>query len=291
VDPSHSVDDPHKSDDLVWATCRLDDGRQIRRTFTAAEADEFARGEEDGPVNRLWYWLERHRKGLAKGLSAFLVLLLGSLAIPAATRQWSDRQEALALKGDLLVDLTGPSSRAYARALAIPVLGRENGKLPAIALRRKLRTGWLSTSAVIDARFATYFGDDLEEEWLDHQAAMFAWLALGCCGHDEDGNLEAVRSYLHRHPPSEQWRQSESRQNLEVAYGTPWKLLECAPHDLDVGCRSRKGNPSFDAGYTWVGQALNNRRATLLERVLSSDVTGFSSGWTDFLKSLNPFND
>ena len=53
MDPSHSVDDAHQSDDLVWATCRLDDGRQIRRTFTAAEADEFVRGEEDGFVNRL----------------------------------------------------------------------------------------------------------------------------------------------------------------------------------------------------------------------------------------------
>ena len=220
-----------------------------------------------------------------------LVLLVGSLAIPAATRQWSDRQEALALKGDFLVDLTGPASQAYAQALAIPVVGREKGRPPALALRRELRTGWLSTSAVIDARFATYFGEDLEDQWLDHQAAMFAWLALGCCGHDDDGNLETVRSYVHRHPPTERWLRSETRNAFEVDHGTPWILLECAPYDADAECRSPKGNPDFDAGYDWVGQALNNRRAALLERVLSSEVAGFSSGWTDFLKDLNPFNE
>jgi len=219
------------------------------------------------------------------------VLLLGSLAIPAATRQWSDRQESLALKGQFLVDLTGPSSKAYAEALAIPVLGRERGKLPALALRRNLRTEWLSSSAVIDARFVTYFGDDLEERWLDHQAAMFAWLALGCCGHDGDGNLKTLSSYVHRHPPSEVWQQAESRTSLEAEHETPWKLLKCAPYDLDRGCRSPKGDPNFDVGYTWVGQALNNRRAILLEDVLDSDVTGFSSGWTDFVKNLNPFNE
>ena len=219
------------------------------------------------------------------------MLLLSSLAIPAATRQWSDRQESLALKGDLLVDLTGPSSKAYAEALGLPVLGREKGSRAALALRRTLRTEWLSTSAVIDARFATYFSDDLEDQWLEHQAAMFGWLALGCCGHDGDGNLEAVRSYIHRHPPSERWQQSESRMALEAEHGTPWKLLACAPHDLDKACRSPKGNRNFDVGYVWVGQALNNRRAVLLEDVLDSDVTGFSSGWGDFMKDLNPFNE
>jgi hypothetical protein len=239
----------------------------------------------------VWDWVRRHRSALTKVGGTLLVLLLGSLAIPAATRQWADRQESLALKGNLLVDVTGPSSKAYAEALALPVVGRERGKLPALTLRRELRTGWLSTSAVIDARFATYFSDELEDQWLDHQAAMFAWLALGCCGHDDDGNLATVRSYLHRHPPSDRWQGQTSHTSLKADYGTPWEVLRCAPHDEDKNCRSAKGNPSFDVGYVWVGQALNDRRATLLENVLGSDVTGFSSGWTDFVKNLNPFHE
>lgn len=287
MDSSHSVDEPGQSDDRISATCRFDDGRKIRQTFTTAEADEFASAGED--ISGVWGWVGRHRGGLAKGLGAMFVLLLGSLAIPAATRQWSDRQQALALKADLVVEFTGPLSKAYAEALAIPVLGREKGMPPALALRRELRTRWLSTSAVITARFAAYFGGNLEKRWLDHQDAMFAWLALGCCGHDGDGNLETVRSYLRRHPPSEDWQ--PDRTSLEKEHGTPWKLLKCAPHDLDKGCRSSKANRKFNAGYEWVGRGLNNRHAVLLEDVLDSDVTGFSTGWTDFLKNLNPLNE
>jgi hypothetical protein len=277
---------PIEPDAPATIVARFEDGTRRQLTVTSAEAATY---RERGTNVTKW----RHRAVAFLGWNPRKLVLwaaalyVASLVIPAATKQWSDRQEALALKAALVVDLTEASSKTYATALSIPVLAREQGQKPALALRRRLRTAWLSTDAVTDTRLATYFGGGLQDQWLAYQDAMWAWIALGlCCGRNTDDNLQTVRSYLHDHPPSVRWRRTAAKYG-----GSPWGVLKCAPHDKDEACLTIEGDPAFDSGYIWTGQALNDRRTTLVKRIRGSDVRGFSTDWKDFAGDVWPLND
>jgi hypothetical protein len=208
--------------------------------------------------------------------------------IPAATKQWSDRQEALALKAALVTDIAQDSSDAYAQALGIPVRAQELGKKPGLALSRKLRTEWLQTAAVVDTRLKTYFDSELADEWLNYQDAMWEWIALGCCGGLDVDKLQTVRIYLYTHPPSERWREL-------VEDSDTWNALRCGPRgehpDCPTGRLSEPDYQAFESSYIATGQGLNDRWELLLQRIRDGDVKGFSDGSSDLWRDLNPLSD
>jgi hypothetical protein len=278
---------PIEPDAPATITAVFEDGTRRRLEVTSAEAETYrGRGTNETKWwHRLWAFVRSNAKKIVFGAVA---LVVASLAIPAATKQWSDRQEALALKGDL-VAIADASTETYAEALAIPVRGREQGKRSALNLQRRLTTEWTGKEAVVYARLKTYFDDNLSDQWIDYQLAMRRWIALGCCGPAHDGDRVAVRVYLDEHPPSETWRR-------DYDLGPwAWRVLKCAPHDEDAVCRksglSPKGHRDFDESYIISGQALNGSLERLVQRIRESDVKGFSTDWRDFIDDLNPLSD
>ena len=102
-------------------TLLTDDGAQRTLRVTAAERAEL---ESKGTVvkgsrARVLRWI---RMMARKSVPWALGLLIGSLAFPALTRQWSDRQAALELKDALIADVSTSSVAAYIAARRVPEL-------------------------------------------------------------------------------------------------------------------------------------------------------------------------
>jgi len=282
--------DPIEPDAPATLVARFEDGTRRRLTVTSAEAATYRKRGTDETKRRQRFWAFV-RPRVWKFVFWAAALVVASLVIPAATKQWSDRQEALALKAALVTDIAQDSSDAYARALGIPLQAHEHGKTPGLALRRKLRTEWLQTAAVIDTRLKTYFDSDSADAWLDYQNAMWEWIALGCCGgQDVDlARLLEVRIYLDLHPPSDRrWREAVEDSNT-------WDTLRCGPHgehaDCPTGRLSKPDYEAFESSYIATGQALNDRWELLLQRIRDGHVKGFSDGSSDLWRDINPLSD
>src|SRR4051812_11922852 len=106
--------EPIEGNAPVGITCTFEDGRRRMCTVTAAEAARLAEEGIDVTTRprRVWLRLSGVGRLVRKLLPWAAGLLIGSLVLPAVTKQWSDRQGALALKQQLVGDITSKSTAA-----------------------------------------------------------------------------------------------------------------------------------------------------------------------------------
>jgi hypothetical protein len=203
-----------------------------------------------------------------------VLLFIASLAIPALTKQWSDRKQELQVKESLSTDISKVSADAvYGALFAVSQSAAEQR-----SSRRQAINDWLRSRATIDPRFVVYFSrSDAADHWfaggrerrLGFRNALLIYVLMACCDEHRSKHAARLRSYL----PSAV---------APVDLADPWGVLAC---DGQKSCLNER---SYYRAYMWLGNQLLGQRRVLLDELLHANGTGFSSGWHDFIDDLNP---
>jgi hypothetical protein len=268
VEHSDLSDMPIEGDAPASVVVHLDDGRRRLLRVTTEEAAALA--EKGRDVTRRWQrmtaWL-RHRIG--KVVIWALGLLIVSLAIPAATKQWSDRQAALALKAELIGEISRGSISAFTGAKRIAA---EKDLDNANAERLKTRDAWEDSEAGVDAQYAVYFRETTARDvWLEYRNVVYDYISLGCCDEHRDEDIRILHEYLGNPKP---WPTQDD----------PWEIARCGDQE------SCAATTDFSEAYTWLGIKLLAKRGDLLSELRLAQPSGISLGWRDFLRdTFKPF--
>jgi len=167
--------EPHAAATVVAV---FDDGTRRRLMVTSAEAAHLQRRGTDTStgVHRARALLTANGKRFAFWA---LPLFVASLAIPAATRQLADRQQATALKTEIIGEISRGSATAFAEAKNILEVN------PTDLSERRLnaRSEWEVVQGHADALYAVYFDkkDPARRAWNRYRDAVYAYLSTICC--------------------------------------------------------------------------------------------------------------
>jgi hypothetical protein len=254
---------PIESDAPAWVIVRLGDGRRRKLVVTAQEAATLAEKGSDvsRARNRVSHWLRKHVLKLFLWAAGVFV---ASLAIPAATKQWADRQAAIALKAGLIGEVSRSSAEGFIGAKRLLVAA----KLPDVRSElRSARDGWEASEGGIDAQYAVYFRDTAaRKSWNTYRDRIYDYISLGCCDEHRVGDIRLLRGYLGAPRP---WPTTDD----------PWQVLGCGRGE-SCGTVS----PDFAEAYRWLGIQLLRKRESLLADLRRAQPAGFSGGWGDFLR-------
>lgn len=259
-----SIDPLAKAEVVV----RLADGKERRLTVTASEADKLSSAGIE--LGNKW---GRMRAALSRNWKQFawwaFGLLVASLILPAATRQWSDRQAALTLKSSVVTDVSKSSVDvvfAAQRTQELPA-GEEQEKA-----RRAALDGWVRSEAEIDPVVATYFkGTRARDIWNAYRDTIFVYIALACCDQNRAEDVSTIQEFLGSpalRPPKPP----------PVENKDPWNILHNAPVD----------STEFRDTYVWVGLELLSYRGLLLDELRRTPAVGYSVGIGDFWRDVIP---
>jgi hypothetical protein len=246
-------------------------GRKRRLVVTVAQAEELAsKGINISSARwRGLAWSRRHVGGFFKWAA---VLLVASLVIPAVTKQWSDRTQALRLKEGMITDISGAASDAFnsARDLASSS-GSEKTKA---VTRRKLLNSWIHQEGRIDPRFHVYFeGSPANESWKQYKDRFFEYIKLACCDRDRSDHVADLQSFV-------------SKRTIKfrgATVGDFWTVLTAGP---------KPNSEAFAADYRLLGELLLARRGNLLVALRHSKPSGYSQGPQDLACDvLGPIRD
>jgi len=239
------------------------------------DANDLSRSDSEGEhhsPSRLPAWL---RTRIPKFLRWLVLLFIASLVVPALTKQWNDRKQELQVKEALSTDISKVSANAvYGAGFAVSQQSGAEQK----ASRREALDTWLRDRATIDPRFLVYFShSDAADHWfaghthgrLGFRNAVLIYVLMACCDHERSGHLKRLHAYLGTTPGP------PNRPD-------PWSVLACGPQET---CQP---NGPYGQAYLWLGNRLLDQRHVLLDQLLEANGTGFSSGWRDFVKDLNP---
>jgi hypothetical protein len=213
-------------------------------------------------------------------LAAFVI----SLAIPAITSQWSDRQKELELKDKLVSQFTSSAATAIENADGLVDDETRGGELPADSLRSRwasISSGWKVAAYTLESELAAYYPDaklrgdngmsfqDAFDEY-NERVQQFIYLGFNDCRDGRVGRLELLSRYLG-------FRK----------HGDVWKALDTdAEHK--VNCWRRTGD--FKAAYVgYLSSLLLEKRADLVDTVIHSSAAGFNDSFGDFVRQIVPF--
>jgi hypothetical protein len=245
------------------------DGKRRLVTVSAAEAARLEGGRDLTTLrNRVW---AHARAFLRRALPWIVGLLVGSLVLPALTKQWSDRQAASAIRQSIFQELDEQSTVATARAESAMSSHRQDERATA-----KATDSWLRAASRIDGRFAIYFpSTPADEQWTSYRRAVFDLILLSYPYSGSTHTLQRVRSYL----------QSTSVGQDGMAAEDWRRLRGCARKDAcDFGSPK-----SFDA-YGRLELDVLDRRGQIESAVLEETPKGFSEGWRDLVRDVVTFN-
>jgi hypothetical protein len=157
---------------------RLADGRARRLTVTEAEADRLAgKGE---PIGGIWRetraYISRNWRPFAWWIFA---LIVASLLLPAATKQWTDRQAALDLKSSLFLKMSESSVHAVRSAHLASQSAHEKevrkGRGDALNI-------WIGAQSSLDPVFHIRFENTtMSDMWKEYRHVMYDYISLACC--------------------------------------------------------------------------------------------------------------
>jgi len=191
-------------------------------------------------------------------------LAIAAVAIPAATKQWTDRQQGLELKRDLVSDIGESSYDAFSRARAIAYLPSAQ----TTPRRLDALSAWVHDEGRIDGTFRTYLPGIGRNDWAAFRDALFYYVRLSCCENrvQRHRDIGLVRSFVDREKLDDgiQWDVVE-RGQAAVPRSNPTLYADAYDH---LGRRVLLGSPF-----------LAIRRANL---------EGLSSGWRDFAHDVVP---
>jgi hypothetical protein len=231
--------------------------------------------------------------------------VVGSLLVPAITKQWSDRPRELEIKTTLvreISELTTDTVTAHvtqmysatptARVLQMRITALKNARSKAdkaeaqkrydAALDANLKESqtilsqkwsiWKTKGAAIRAQLSAYFsGTQLTSNWDALAVAMVAFMRLASNACDRSGDVGNVRSFL----ASDQTSASIQWQLLEKSIGT------------DSGCFLGNAKlAQFRYTYEYVGGRLILKQQQILDSIMKADMVGFSRGWHDLVKDV-----
>lgn len=272
------------------------------------EADVGARPVTEPPaeVAQPSPWYARLAQGLPRPTAWIATIVVGSLLVPAITKQWSDRPRELEIKTTLVREISElttdtvtaqvteiyggtPTARLlYVRQAALNK-GSKADKAEALkrydaAFDAKVKetqtiyaqkySAWKTRGAAIRAQLSAYFlGTHLDRDWdaLDTAVLSFMYLGLASCG-NRSGAVKSVRDYL---------ASDQTTANLQ------WPLLEKAYYD-DYGCYVGTANrPLFQSTYEYVGgRLILKQQQQILDSIMKANMVGFSRGWNDLVKDV-----
>jgi hypothetical protein len=228
--------------------------------------------------------------------------VVGSLLVPAITKQWSDRPRELEIKTTLVREIseltTGtitahvlpvfeatPTARLLTRRKVILDNASKADKADArkqyeAALDAKVKelqtmaaekySTWRTEGAAIKAQLSAYFtGTQLTSDWDALDIAMVSFMRLGSADCARSNDVKNVRSYL----ASDQTTANIQWQPLEKSYFP------------DSGCYV--GNFSdFRSIYNFVGNRIILKQQQILDSIMKADMIGFSRGWRDLIRDI-----
>ena len=225
------------------------------------------------------------RKQVFRLVATILTFLAASLIMPAATKQWSDRSDEIAMKRDLINRITEVSTEAILTAdcvvsFCLPEYALVTGdnadpaavRASIVAYRRALVVNdrdWAKAKSVTDDVLGAYFSDTrLEADWEEYAAAVDAYLRVGqeYCGAVRDADMGLLRGYLINIRPQ------------------IWVDLV---RDLNEDCTNTP--PQFPPAYKEVARELLSQREVITDNIMQADAAGYSDGFDDFVRDLIPF--
>jgi hypothetical protein len=253
---------PIEPDAKAEVLVRLADGRTRRLTLTAAEADRFAdMGEPLGGLShRLAAFAIRNWRSFALWLIGIIV---ASLMVPAATKQWTDGQAALTLKNSLNLEIS--KSVVSTVRTAQRAAGTTNED-QARKVESDAQNAWTVARSGIDPIFALYFEkEQIFEMWKDYERAMDSYIALSCCDRSREAVGYSVQDYFKEYslPPTTR----------------AWSIIR--------GSSSRDFD--FILAYDSIGdQLVRQQQGALLNELKRAPARGYSTSFVDFWRDVIP---
>ena len=197
-----------------------------------------------------------------------LGLVVASLILPAATKQWSDRQAALTLKSGLISEISKSTVTAVTGARTVLNSANED---EARTAREGVMANWTINQANIDPLFHTYFENQrVIGLWDQYSDRVDAYVSLSCCEEDREETVNDLQAYY------------DGRQltTPPVPDEDPWSIL--GRHEPGA---------AYEQTYAWLGLQLLRERDGILNALRMITPAGYSSGFLDFWSDVFPFGD
>jgi hypothetical protein len=257
---------PIEGDAPATVICEFEDGQRRKLTVTTQELDALLNRGTD--VTRPWARIGRwSARVVRKALPWAAGILLGSLAIPAITKQWSDRQGALAIKQQVVTSLTRDAVAAYRIGYRRAQAGRSNTTADN-TFQRALDAISRERSATDGLVFTYFRGRETERAWVSYRDIWYYYALLGSpFAADRAGAVETLRGYYEEHYVG-----------TSGVTESDWKILDCAEQTCDVA------SSEFLARYQELADELFQARWDISSVVLEDEVSGFSRGWEDLIR-------
>ena len=282
-------------DKLSIVHIKLEAGDERELRVSKEEAETLAkRGTTNSP------WLVRAGRRLSRPLGWLLALIIGSLLIPAVTKQWTDRPKELELKNSLVTQITEASTNTVVthRFIASDLLPESRLAIyyytiwqsakssEKEAARRKYDAAvessrkseqkawnetyasWQTKKASIGGQLDAYFpGTKLASDWSSYAGALtnFETLGSNICG---DGRKRLI---------------TELQTYFSGSTSINWSGLERPT--TDAQCQN-DFLPAYQGLYFSLGEEVLKKRDDLLRGILSAQASGYSSGWRDLINDL-----
>jgi hypothetical protein len=265
-DLSGSLIEPDAKAEVI---IRSVDGRARRITVTAAEAANLA--SIGKPIGGPWRGIKAFARRNWRTVAWWaFTLAVVSLLLPAATKQWADHQAALTLKSNMISDISTSTVGAVRPLQDTVGMKGENQVLQA---RNHALDAWVAGEASIDPVYHVYFNNTPAlNTWNEYRGVIYTYILFACCDENKNDDVDLVQQYFQRYslpPPTTSAATSGS---------DPWLILRS----------SSINDPAFRVAYQSVGQSLLRRREALLEELIKTPASGYSSGFIDFWRDVIP---
>jgi len=259
---------PIEPDAKTKVLVRLADGRAWRLTLTSAEVGKLAAmGESVGGLwQRIAAFFIRNWRSFAWWAFG---ILIASVLLPAATKQWADRQAALTLKSSMTLDI---SKSAVSAVRAAQNVTQATDWDQARKVRNEAENTWVIGESGVDPVFAVYFDNTTAlTMWKEYQSAIYQYTRLACCDPKQEEYVDSIHRYFEKYSLTPPGGPSPLGSN-------PWSILRS----------SSIQDPAFGPIYQSLGQQLLRRRGDLLKELLRTPARGYSSGFVDFWRDVVP---
>jgi len=229
-----------------------------------------APGPDESLLARAWGWL---RSRLLKLALWAVSLFVASLAIPAITKQWSDRQAEAGIKYALLTDVARHEGAAFTAALRLA----STPSSQTATRRAAVLDAWSEFRNEINVRIAFNFPHSrVQRDWDEYQNRVYYYVALACCDPRRADDLHWMGQFLRYRPIFPKAQDNTALLNK----------LKCGPPEPCVYVPKNYFNDFWT-----LGRMMLEQRASQLQTDLTNAKTsGFSRGWGDFVNDLTgPF--
>lgn len=217
--------------------------------------------------------------------------LIASVLFPAMTRSWQDRPRELALKRELVTDVSEAATNAISRSNTFAYANELEPKSRAERIQHLTRelSDWNVASSVIGSQLATYFGETtLPQQWAEYQSAIGTYIEYTSRADDRLSGgyfalLDHFRSVRFDDPQLEQ----ERKDVIAAADAEAAKPQEVAPEPRPAGNAAPAGDaapapPTDPEGRIGGLYLLGYERDQIQSRILAADAAGFSHGLSIF---------